>query len=208
MKSINKIFLLLVGMVIMFSCSETNQYLADDFDSSLLKKGHAKEVMVTVPFKADFVGEYLWMGPHPEHPECGVWDPANGEFWALVINAGEGTANHLGHFTYKFEFCCNGATGVYPGVDKYADGYFEAANGDRLYLMSSGQVIEGRLDDHPDYVTSWWRDPWVITGGTGRFEGATGYGMTDDYNSDLDPYSHHHWTGTITMIKGKNHPSH
>ena len=38
--------------------------------------------------------------------------------------------------------------------------------------------------------------------GMGRFEGATGSGTNDDYNSDLDPYSHHHWTGTITLVKG------
>jgi hypothetical protein len=208
MKTLMKLFLFFSIAGLIFSCSEKGQYMDEDFNGAQLKKGHAKEVMVTVPFKADFVGEYLWAGPHPDHPECGVWDPANGEFWALVINAGEGTATHMGHFTYKFEFCCNWASGVYPGPGEYGDGYFEAANGDRLYIMSSGQVIEGRLDDHPDYVTSWWRDPWVITGGTGRFEDATGYGMTDDYNSELDPYSHHHWTGTITMIKGKNHPHH
>ena len=66
----------------------------------------------------------------------------------------------------------------------------------------------GRLDDHPEYVTSWWKDPWEITGGTGRFEGATGSGYTDDYNSAIDPYSHHRWTGTITMLKGEGHPKH
>jgi hypothetical protein len=63
--------------------------------------------------------------------------------------------------------------------------------------------MEGRLSDRPSYVIEYWRDPFVILGGTGRFEGATGGGMTDDYNSALDPYSHHHWNGTITMVKGK-----
>jgi len=45
--------------------------------------------------------------------------------------------------------------------------------------------------------------PFVILGGTGRFEGATGGGMTDDYNSSEDPYSHHQWVGKITLVKGK-----
>jgi hypothetical protein len=46
------------------------------------------------------------------------------------------------------------------------------------------------------------KDPFKILGKTGRFKGASGSGMTDDYNSDLDPYSHHHWKGTITLVKG------
>ena len=80
-----------------------------------------------------------------------------------------------------------------------------AANGDILYISGEGFVIDGRLDDHPEYVISYWRDPFVILGGTGRFEGATGEGWTDDYNSSEDPNSHHNWTGTITMVKGKGH---
>jgi hypothetical protein len=43
----------------------------------------------------------------------------------------------------------------------------------------------------------------IVMGGTGSFEGATGTIMSDDYNSSEDPYSHHHWKGTITMVKGK-----
>jgi hypothetical protein len=199
MKTLTKIFLFTAVVCLIFSCSK---YEGDDINVSL-KKGKAESNTVTVPFKARFTGEYLWAGPHPDHPECGVWDPDNGEFWALVINAGEGTATHLGHFTYHFEFCCNWLTGVYPGPGQYASGCFVAANGDLLFIMSAGQVYEGRLEDHPEYVNSYWRDPWIITGGTGRFEGATGSGFTDDYNSDLDPYSHHNWRGTITLVRGR-----
>ncbi len=198
-----KVWMFTLAVCLILSCSKSDSYLNDDMSVSL-KNGKAVSKTVTVPFNARFTGEYLWAGPHPDHPECGVWDPDNGEFWALVINAGEGTATHLGHFTFRFEFCCNLLTGVYPGPSNYVSGNFEAANGDLLFIMSFGQVFEGRLEDHPEYVNSYWRDPWLITGGTGRFEGATGSGFTDDYNSDLDPYSHHHWTGTITMVKGKN----
>lgn len=203
MKTLKKILLFIAAICLILSCSKSDGIFEGDDINVSLKNGKAVSKTVTVPFDARFTGEYLWMGPHPDHPECGVWDPDNGEFWALVINAGEGTATHLGHFTYRFEFCCNWLTGVYPGPSNYVSGHFEAANGDLLFIMSYGQVFEGRLEDHPEYVNSYWRDPWLITGGTGRFEGATGSGFTDDYNSDLDPYSHHHWTGTITMVKGK-----
>ena len=82
-----------------------------------------------------------------------------------------------------------------------------AANGDELWLeIPLGFVNNTQPEDgQPEYVTSWWRDPFVITGGTGRFEGATGGGMTDDYNSTEDDNSHHNYTGTITMAKGKGH---
>ena len=83
------------------------------------------------------------------------------------------------------------------------EAYFVAANGDSLFVYVSGQVIGGRMDDHPDYVVSYFRDPFIIKDGTGRFKGATGGGTTDDYNSSQDIYSHHHWVGTITMMKGK-----
>ncbi len=67
-----------------------------------------------------------------------------------------------------------------------------------------GQVIYGNEDDHPDGVNSYWRDPFTILGGTGRFDGATGGGMSDDYNLDVYPgNSFHHWVGTITLVKGK-----
>ena len=70
-------------------------------------------------------------------------------------------------------------------------------------MSVEGAVLPGRLDDHPEEVVSYWRDPFVILGGTGRFEDASGGGMTDDYNSSEDNNSHHHWVGTITMKKGK-----
>ncbi len=57
------------------------------------------------------------------------------------------------------------------------------------------------MEDHPDHVVSYWRDPYKILGGTGKFEGATGEGMTDDYNSSEDQNSHHHWKGTMTLLK-------
>ena len=44
----------------------------------------------------------------------------------------------------------------------------------------------------------------LTLGGTGRFDGATGGGMSDDYNLDDYPgNSFHHWVGTITLVKGK-----
>ncbi|MBN2173833.1 MAG: hypothetical protein JW731_06865, partial [Bacteroidales bacterium] len=127
-----------------------------------------------------------------------------GQFWMMVYGEGGGTATHLGKFTHHFEFCCDWASGIYPGPSGYMKAYFVAANGDSLFVDIEGQVMDGRLDHHPEDVNSYFTDPWEITGGTGRFEGASGQGMTDDYNRDSYPAnSFHHWTGEITLVKGK-----
>ncbi len=185
--------LLTAAVLLVFSCSKER----DDEMTINLKKGKAGSVTVTVPFKADFMGTYKYAGPESS---CGDWDPASGLMVGIVINEGTGKGTHLGRFTHYFEFCCDFATGIYPLNHMVA--YFTAANGDILYVACEGQVLSGRLEHHPEDVNSYWRDPFVILGGTGRFEGATGSGFTDDYNRDTYPdNSFHHWRGTITLIR-------
>jgi hypothetical protein len=203
MKSMKKVLLFTAVICLIVSCSKSDSFSADDDMNVSLKKAKAEPTMVTVPFKADFVGTYLeGTGPYAE---CGPWDPENGVFWGIVFNEGGGTGTHLGKFTHHFEFCCEFVSGIYPGPTGYMEAYLTAANGDILYVECAGQVINGRLDYHPDDVNSYFKDPFVILGGTGKFEGATGSGYTDDYNRDAYPdNSFHHWTGTITMVKGKH----
>ena len=145
----------------------------------------------THPFDADFTGVYTSVVP--DSVRCGPG------LWANVIVDFEGTCNELGNISGQFDFCADGE-GYYPG--NWMQAYMVAENGDTLFIECAGQVLEGRLEEHPDHVTSYWKDPFKILGGTGKFEGATGSGMTDDYNSINDENSHHHWTGTITLIKG------
>lgn len=171
-----------------------------------LKKANAQK-MVTVPFKINFVGNYMeGTGPNSMCGDCPVDEegrPIGPECWGFVINSGSGTGTHLGKFTHHFEFCCELISGIYPGPSNHMDAYFVSANKDTLFVRCAGQVINGRLSDHPEHVVSYFKDPFEILGGTGRFEDATGCGTTNDYNSSEDPYSHHNWTGTITFKKGK-----
>ncbi len=196
-----KLLLLSVGVLFMlglYSCEKdslvTDQELSvTDLNAqpyNQMKTPSIQPIEVTVPFKVDYVGEY---GPF------GARCPGQ----VNVIVDGEGTGTHVGRSTIHFDFCGTPQPdGSFIYGDPDATAYIIAANGDSLFVSASGTVVPGRMDDHPEYVTSHWRDPFEILGGTGRFEGATGEGMTDDYNSALDPYSHHHWEGTITMIKG------
>ncbi len=200
MKKINYALLLSFMFLLIPGCNNSDE-LFDEMQNEELK--NSQPHMVTVPFKADFIGTYdndafIWM---PEDEIC------EDIYMCKVFVHFEGNATHLGKMYGRFEFCACGPEN--PDVptpnNRYApsDSYMVAANGDILYVTISGQVIQGRADDHPEYVTSYFRDPFVILGGTGRFEGATGSGWSDDYNSSLDNNSHHHWTGTITMLKGK-----
>lgn len=182
---------------LLFACSDSKDFWGNETPEPLngvsagnenaRRIGHDMPVMVTVPFKADFIGEYQSVAPDEscEAPQ----------FIRVIVDF-EGNGTHLGKFTGNFSFCVDEESNYGP-----SDSYMVAANGDILYVSIAGQVIGGREDDHPEYVTSYWRDPFVILGGTGRFEGATGSGMSDDYNSSEDPYSHHHWEGTITLKK-------
>ncbi len=198
MKTFKLLFLILIFAGLMAGCSKDNELLNQN--DVLLKS--AQPHSVTLPFKADFVNTYLEQtGPDPI---CGEWNPSEGQFWMMVYGEGGGTATHLGKFKHHFEFCCDWASGIYPGPSGYMEAYFVAANGDSLFVHIEGQVKDGRLDHHPEDVVSYFTDPWEITGGTGTFEGATGNGMTDDYNRASYPdNSFHHWTGEITLLKGK-----
>ena len=149
---------------------------------------------VTVPFKADCTGEYKYVGPDtlPE-PKC----TGSLSLWRAIVDA-KGTGDPVGNFTAHFDFCGDSLS-HYGNV--YA--YIIDENGDTLFMDASGWVIDGRLEEHPEFVTSYWRDTIRFIGGTGIYKGATGSVVMDDYNSSEDPYSHHHWTGTIIMLKEK-----
>jgi hypothetical protein len=156
-------------------------------------KGKGSLKMVTEPFKADFIGNYNYVGPDTlPNPKC--TDPLT-DWRAIVDGKGTGT---LGDFTAHFDFCGD-AESNYGNVHAW----MAFGVGDTLFISGSGRVMEGRLADHSAFVTSYWRDPFEILGGTGKFYGATGKGTTNDYNSSEDANSHHHWTGTITWLREK-----
>lgn len=149
---------------------------------------------VDVPFSAEALGEYKYVGPDTiPDPKC--TDPLTA--WRAIVEA-TGTGTPIGKFTVHFDFC--GDT-----VGHYGNGYvyIVAENGDTLFLDVSGQVLDGRLDEHPEFVTSYWKDTFQITGGTGKYQGATATLVSDDYNSSEDPYSHHNWTGILTLVEEK-----
>jgi hypothetical protein len=108
----------------------------------------------------------------PAAAKVGV--PFKGSLQALEIGgpdvtaSGSGNATHLGRFTYSYTVTISptGSMGEAVGILFY---HFVAANGDSLF--STGEGTGG-----PTEVPNTFRivETHTITGGTGRFAGATG----------------------------------
>ena len=83
--------------------------------------------------------------------------------------SGSGIATHLGRYTLSWEVEVNLETITGSGT-----GHFVAANGDSLYTVGTGQAAP---TDEPSvfHVV----ESLIITGGTGRFAGASGTINTD-----------------------------
>jgi hypothetical protein len=107
------------------SCSKSDHFWGDEPEGNFMKGGHNQPVMVTLPFKADFVTYYTdmhWEQICRDDPE---------KNWLIIVDI-DGTATHLGKITGRLEFCCDISTGVY----KDCTGSFIAANGDQLFINS------------------------------------------------------------------------
>jgi hypothetical protein len=108
------------------------------------------------PFRGQGEGIVVGAVPLPETP------------WIVELTvAWEGTASHLGSFTRTDYLIVNFATGEMVGTK-----VFTAANGDELYVDTAGTFDPSTAPtpDEPLLISG----SYSFTGGTGRFEGATG----------------------------------
>ena len=181
------VFLFVIAGICLVSCTEPD-FLSGSCGGNDSPKNDLSIITETVPFDVEFTGEYTF--PGTDETTYGPLHKGR-----VIVNF-EGTGTLLGNLCGNFDFCF--ADGGYYGP---APCCMIADNGDMLYLSVEGKVNSGRLDDHPEHVIQYWRDKFIILGGTGKFGGATGEGYTDDYNSNRDLNSHHHWSGSITLIK-------
>ena len=192
MKELLKILLFMAVIGLVIGCNTADDM---EFDNAALSKGNSKK-MVTLGFNIVFTGTYNYQGP-----DATLCDGAN---LVRVNNTGEGTGTHFKKLFSYFDFCVDVTDSTYP--NGYVDAYFTDENGDILYVTVAGQVLGGRAPGMPAYALSYFKDPFIIIGGTGRFENAEGSGFTNDYNfmaKDGLVHTRHHWKGKIKMKKGK-----
>jgi hypothetical protein len=108
----------------------------------------------------------------------------------LVTFSVEGTATHLGRYTSSGSFLVDLTKASAGGP-----GHMVAANGDQLFFTGSGQAtptgVPGELS-----IT----DTSTITGGTGRFEGATGSFSGVRLLDTTTGISTGSFTGTINLV--------
>jgi hypothetical protein len=187
-------FILLAG-----ACSDPVSPSLADRDAALLA-GASDVRQVTVPFTSHFFTDQMSLVPDPV---CGA--PPR----LLNTQVGMGEATHLGRFSIRITFCLDatdllddgqlteGESAPYDG----GVGVLTAANGDELHITVAGAVVPS---DHPDFDFEF-DDPYTITGGTGRFAGATGSGTTNSLVSRaMQPTrTTHNWTGSLTLMPGR-----
>jgi hypothetical protein len=106
-----------------------------------------------VPFKATWTGVTVSADP-------------TGAPIIAIVSAGQGHGTQLGAFTMVTPHTSNIQTFELAG-----DHVFTAANGDTLTAHFVGLVTPTMIDGNPAVTGV---VPCIITGGTGRFEGATG----------------------------------
>ncbi|WP_053992790.1 hypothetical protein [Mangrovimonas sp. TPBH4] len=126
--------------------------------------------------------------------------------WGQDHQLGYGNATHLGNFTVDLEFCFHvvldseGQPDFDAGFGEFsgADNILEANSGDFLFTTSSGSQLIPIQDEN--YVFEF-ENHLTVTGGTGKFENASGeiinYGMVRNDGSGTD----HHQEGTLILAK-------
>ena len=102
---------------------------------------------------------------------------------------GEGTATHLGRYTVTLSFCQRPRVGLTDGR-----GTFVAANGDLLHFTFYG------TSSFVPPVTLTFTSYATFTGGTGRFEDATGSAIVSGMIDITKAENEGSWVGTISSI--------
>lgn len=192
MKRIKRLLFFIASLCLLMACSKSDDFQGyDPFGNQ--KGGHDDPVSVSIPFKADFS---VWDKSDYTDVSCGGYPVL------LLTMEGKGTATHLGQLTTRMTFCCNVETGYYYNTV----GSFVASNGDELYILIPLGYIVPNEGEESEYYQTKFNDPIFFAGGTGRFEGATGSGMTRAYVHDgADEWRTDFFTtGNIILTKGKH----
>ena len=139
-----------------------------------------------VPFKGSFTGVVTVTG--------GPTD----SIWSAAVDA-TGNATHLGQFTLAIPHQVNRGTSPFPFPWTSTGSYqFVAANGDTLFASFTGQVSSTPT---PGVLAA--VEIATITGGTGRFAGATGSFVTERWYDTIAGTTTGYFEGTISSGKGK-----
>jgi hypothetical protein len=123
-------------------------------------------VIVAVLLSILLIGTSFAASPEKEKGTIEALETYQLNFPTMFVNAtGSGEATHLGHYTVTYEVQVDLPSGTGTGLSAH----YGAANGDSLFAEGSGQATP---TDTPNVFIV--VETYTITGGTGRFAGATG----------------------------------
>lgn len=99
---------------------------------------------------------------------------------------GRTTFTHLGLTTVSMTHCTYMSGPAPSGGWRDGEITLTAANGDELYLQDDGRfdLTVNEAGPNPPFSAAAGTSTWIVTGGTGRFDGATGSG-TGWANDDM-----------------------
>lgn len=193
MKTLKFFIITFLSLTLFISCSNED-FLQEESIDNLNVSARGPQ---SIPFKADFFTKR-------NYDNVGVGFCTEDPYLDFNHQVGEGKATHLGNIDVTMSFC--GA-----GFDyKNGTGVFVAANGDELYIKvpSEGEIGHVILDfENLQPYEAYFQDPFSFDGGTGRFVGATGGGMTnsfvDLFNDEgefiFEHRTDHIWTGKLLL---------
>ena len=133
----------------------------------------ANPLLIVCAFLA--AGASVWAGPlvpfsgSLEAHEAIVSEDPGTSF--VTDGSGGGIATHLGRFTLVWEFTVNVGDGTGSGPVSYT-----AANGDQIFMTAAGRS-EPTATPGVFHIV----EIQIVTGGTGRFSGATGSFTVDRF---------------------------
>lgn len=177
------VFTLWLAAILAAGCDETGITVTVPDAAFQAQRSATKQ---TVPFRTS---SYLFRGVAAvAEPGC----DAPGESRRYL--AGGGSATHLGSYTVQLSFCAR-AGGILDG----GLGTFVAANGDHLELS-----FEGMSAFSPPFTLNF-TSYAVFTGGTGRFDGATGDAVVTGSLDVRTSAGDGQWEGNLSSVGSNMH---
>lgn len=116
---------------------------------------------LALPVQA-LAGKQVPLKGHDEGSFTLTADACGAGVFAVVVDD-TGKATHMGRYAYHSDECFNGTTGAFSGTFTMT-----AANGDTISGTYAGAVVD------VVFPLGFYEQENVITGGTGRFAGASG----------------------------------
>ena len=116
------------------------------------------------------------------------------QFPTLYVDAtGSGNATHLGRYTVSYQ-----AVVYIPTLAGVDAAHFIAANGDSIFAEGLGQASDSGIPNVFKIV-----EKYTITGGTGRFDGATGSFIVERLLNTTANVTSGSFDGSIVLPRGK-----